>query len=225
MEEQSVQRATKLTTLAKETSFTTQELQFVDAFGSLRSCVRAIDSAVRFGRIDTAPVVSLTVASSGALKQRKEMSARWHWACPLWDTEDAAQADARACEATNSPTRAWPLRRGSAHKHLASHAGVYGACRDYGAAPSRDNCWFLFALAHILAAIKLCVAITLSRSTTSAEHPAGLAVASPPQAPAPSSVLLPLPSRFLLLSTFGRWLVARPLRRALRPAFRPLPRS
>ena len=38
----------------------TQELQMFDAFDSLRSCVRAIDSAVRFGRADTTPVVSLS---------------------------------------------------------------------------------------------------------------------------------------------------------------------
>ena len=55
----------------------------------------------------------------------------------------------------------------------------FGACRDYGAAPSRDNCRFLSALASILAATTLCLAISLRRSSTSAELSAGLAADSP----------------------------------------------
>ena len=29
----------------------------------------------------------------------QELSVRWHWACPLWNTEDAAHAVAHACGA------------------------------------------------------------------------------------------------------------------------------
>ena len=76
---QTVQCARKLNTLAEEASVTTQELQIFDAFDSLRSCVRAVDSAVRFRRNDTAPVASLTVASSrGFDVSTQELSARRH---------------------------------------------------------------------------------------------------------------------------------------------------
>ena len=44
---------------------------------------------------------------------QQELSARRLWACPLWDTEDAAHADAHACGAAcPSRERGCPLRRG-----------------------------------------------------------------------------------------------------------------
>ena len=48
--------------------------------------------------------------------------------------------------------------------------GEYGACRDYGAAPPRDNCLFLSALASILAATTQILAMIRRRSITSAVH-------------------------------------------------------
>ena len=93
-----------------------------------------------------------------------------------------------------------PVRRESALMYLVSHA-----------TPFWDNCSFLCDPARIFAATKLCLAITLSLSITSAEHTASLTAVSRPLQPAPSSVLLPHPSLLLSLSTFGRWLVARPL--------------
>ena len=178
---QSVQRTTKLITLAEETSFASQELQFFDAFDSLRSCVRAIDSSVRFGRIDTAPVVSL---SRSCFSEDFMFQRRICLRGGIGLASGHGRCGARRCARLRPRVCGRPSRRGSALKHLASHAGCYGACRDYGAAPPWDKCWFLSVLAGILAAIKLCLAITLSRSITSAGHSASPAVASPPLAPA-----------------------------------------
>ena len=155
-----------------------------DAFDLLRSCVRAIDSAVRFCRVDTAPVVPLTVASSEASTFLRRNCLCVSIGLALCGTRKMRRTPVRApAEQPALPQmRGRPIRRGSAHKHLALHAGGYGACRDYGPAPYRGYCWFLSALASILA--KLCLAITLSRSITSAEHSANLAAASTTLAPA-----------------------------------------
>ena len=107
MEEQSVQCATKLITLANETSFSTQELQVFDATDSPLSCVRVIDSAVRFGRIDTAPVDSLTAASSEALTLQRRNCLRVSIGLALCGTRKMRRTPMRARAEQPAPTRAW----------------------------------------------------------------------------------------------------------------------
>ena len=88
----------------------------------------------------------------------QELSARRQWVA-LCGTRRMRRTPMRApLEQTALPReRGRPLWRGSALKHLASHAGGNGACRDHGGAPSWDNCWFLKTLASILVAVKLCL--------------------------------------------------------------------
>ena len=76
----------------------------------------------------------------------QEVSVWWHWACPLWNTEDAAQAVAHACGAAcHSKGAAVRCGEGVPCGNLPHSLREYGACRDYGAASPQDNCLFLSA--------------------------------------------------------------------------------
>ena len=150
-------------------------------------------------------------ATSSATFQRRSYQRGGIGACPLWDTEDAAHAVAHACGAACSQQRhGSPLRRGSAAAATCLTRWGTRACRNYCAAPPRDNCLFLSSLASILAATTLLLAMIRRRSITSAGQTASLAAASPLTSPALSSDLRPPPSLVLSLSAFGRLLVSRP---------------
>ena len=166
--------------------------------------MHAIDSAVRFGRVDTAPAVSHSCLSEALTLQRGNCL-RVGIGLALCGTRKMRRTPLCAtAEQTALPReRGRPLRRRGAHKHLASHAG----------GPAQH---------HLGTTVGF---FCSGQHPTSAEHSASLVAASPPLAPALSSVLFPLPSRLLSLSAFGRWLVARPSPGALRSALRPLPRS
>ena len=62
----------------------------------------------RFDRIDTAPVVSLTAASSEALTFQRRNSLRVSIGLALCGTRKMRRTPTRACGATCSPTTAWP---------------------------------------------------------------------------------------------------------------------
>ena len=147
------------------------------------------------------PPLSLSVASRKPVtNQRRNCQRVSFFACPLWDTEDAANANAHACGAACSSKGAAGRRGEGVPCNNLPHALGFRACRCYGAAPSRDNCLFLSAFANILAASTLLLAMIRRRSITSAEQTAGLATVSPLFSPILSLDLLPLPS--LLLSLF-----------------------
>ena len=105
----------------------------------------------------------------------QELSARWHWACPLWNTEDAAHAVAHACGAAY-PVHGAVVRCGEGVPCGNSpHAlGECSACRDCGAGPPRDSCLFHSALESILAGTTPVLAMIRRRSITSAVQTAGL---------------------------------------------------
>ena len=52
----------------------------------------------------------------------QELSARWHWACPLWNTQDAAHAVLSLRSCLPLPGRGSPLRRERVLWQLASLA-------------------------------------------------------------------------------------------------------
>ena len=94
-------------------------------------------------------------------------------------------------ELPTSARRGSPLRRGSACSNLPHALRECSACHDYGAAPPRDNCLSLSALASILAAATQVLAMIRRRSITSAVQTASLATASPLTSPALFSDLRP----------------------------------
>ena len=74
--------------------------------------------------------VTLTVASLKADASTQELSARWHWACPLWDMElSRGLRRARLRSSLLAVEHGRPVQRGCALKHLASLARAAVACR------------------------------------------------------------------------------------------------
>ena len=206
------QRATKLITLATETSLLTiQPRPNIHTPHRLLTseedaCIFLVFSFNLVPQRDQVPItstLSLNCISKAVTFHRRNRQREGHEIC-------GACRCARLRISLPQQGRGCPLRRGSALRHLSSRAGSRHL-PGQGAAPSRDNCLFLSSLDSILAATTLLLGISLRRSIISAERTANLATASPLTSHVPHSASF-------AFSVWAIALVVRPFPRALLPA-------